>query len=148
MSNMNFTCDVCGREISGCNIVNGMKFCAKCYQETFGETYKKIADLEAKLAEKDKEIEKYRNANMIVLCGRSQGKKHLMEIKIKEIQNQKAIEQLEKVRETINDKYQYLSKLEQQGELTYYGEGAKSLCYLLLKQIEQQINELKGNVEE
>ena len=63
-------------------------------------------------------------------------------------QNQKAIEQLEKVRETINDKYQYLSKLEQQGELTYYGEGAKSLCYLLLKQIEQQINELKGNVEE
>ena len=32
-----FTCDSCGREINGCNIVNGMKFCAKCYQETFGK---------------------------------------------------------------------------------------------------------------
>ena len=57
MSSMNFTCDVCGREVFSCTFVNGMKFCAKCYQETFGETDKdrKIADLEAKLAEKEKE---------------------------------------------------------------------------------------------
>ena len=60
MSSMNFTCDVCGREVFSCTFVNGMKFCAKCYQETFGETDKnrKIADLEAKLAEKDEEIKK------------------------------------------------------------------------------------------
>ena len=32
-----FTCDVCGRELNGCSIVNGMKFCTKCYQETFGK---------------------------------------------------------------------------------------------------------------
>ena len=58
MSSMNFTCDVCGREVFSCTFINGMKFCAKCYQETFGETDKdrKIADLEAKLAEKEKEI--------------------------------------------------------------------------------------------
>ena len=57
MSNMNFNCDVCGREVFSCTFVNGMKFCAKCYQETFGETDKdrKIADLEAKLAESEKE---------------------------------------------------------------------------------------------
>ena len=57
MSNINLTCDVCGREVFGCTFVNGMKFCAKCYQETFGETDKdrKIADLEAKLAEKEKD---------------------------------------------------------------------------------------------
>ena len=56
MSSMNFTCDVCGREVFSCTFVNGMKFCAKCYQETFGETDKdrKIADLEAKLAECEK----------------------------------------------------------------------------------------------
>ena len=56
MSSMNFTCDVCGREVFSCTFVNGMKFCAKCYQETFGETDKdrKIADLEAKLAESEK----------------------------------------------------------------------------------------------
>ena len=53
MSYFNMVCDSCGREVYGCNIVNGMKFCAKCYQETFGETDKdkQIADLEAKLAE-------------------------------------------------------------------------------------------------
>ena len=56
MSSMNFTCDVCGREVFSCTFVNGMKFCAKCYQETFGETDedRKIADLEAKLAESEK----------------------------------------------------------------------------------------------
>lgn len=56
MSSMNFTCDSCGREVFGCTFVNGMKFCARCYQETFGETDKdrKIADLEAKLAESEK----------------------------------------------------------------------------------------------
>ena len=33
---LGFTCDVCGREVQGITFVNGMKFCAKCYQETFG----------------------------------------------------------------------------------------------------------------
>ena len=58
MSNINFNCDVCGREVQGSTFVNGMKFCAKCYQETFGEIDKdrKIADLEAKLAEKEERI--------------------------------------------------------------------------------------------
>ena len=36
MSNINLTRDVCAREVFGCTFVNGMKFCAKCYQETFG----------------------------------------------------------------------------------------------------------------
>ena len=62
---MNFTCDVCGREVFSCTFVNGMKFCAKCYQETFGETDKdrKIADLETKLAECEKLKESYRLQN-------------------------------------------------------------------------------------
>lgn len=37
MSNIGFTCDVCGRTVQGITYVNGMKFCAKCYQETFGK---------------------------------------------------------------------------------------------------------------
>lgn len=69
MSNFNMLCDSCGREVYGCNIVNGMKFCAKCYQETFGnntskfvdllntEMYElKISNLEHKLNEKDQRI--------------------------------------------------------------------------------------------
>ena len=35
--NIGFTCDSCGRETNGITYVNGMKFCAKCYQETFGK---------------------------------------------------------------------------------------------------------------
>ena len=36
MEYFNFKCDVCGREVGGVTHVNGMNFCAKCYQETFG----------------------------------------------------------------------------------------------------------------
>ena len=32
-----FTCDVCGRKVNGCHYINGMSFCEKCYQETFGK---------------------------------------------------------------------------------------------------------------
>lgn len=55
MSYFNMVCDSCGREVYGCNIVNGMKFCAKCYQETFGETDKdkQIAELQKQLEEKE-----------------------------------------------------------------------------------------------
>lgn len=67
MSSMNFTCDVCGREVFSCTFVNGMKFCAKCYQEIFGnknmtenlnnmyEAYLKI------LNEKDQQITNLQN---------------------------------------------------------------------------------------
>ena len=73
MSYFNMVCDSCGREVYGCNIVNGMKFCAKCYQETFGNQQNKessellvnslaekdqqIAELQKQLEEKEKEIE-------------------------------------------------------------------------------------------
>ena len=64
MSYFNMVCDSCGREVYGCNIVNGMKFCAKCYQETFGETDKdrKIAELQKQLESQPAEIvEKIKN---------------------------------------------------------------------------------------
>lgn len=63
MSYFNMVCDSCGREVYGCNIVNGMKFCAKCYQETFGETDKdkQIAELKKQLEEKEKIIQMQQN---------------------------------------------------------------------------------------
>ena len=53
-----FTCDVCGRKVNGCHYINGMKFCAKCYQETFGKDNQQneIQQLKQQLEEKDKEI--------------------------------------------------------------------------------------------
>ena len=92
MSSMNFTCDVCGREVFSCTFVNGMKFCAKCYQETFGETDKdrKIADLEAKLAESEKQIKDAREAgNMAVDSWCKNRRKY--EAQIAEMQNKSFI---------------------------------------------------------
>lgn len=82
MSYFNMVCDSCGRGVQGITWVNGMKFCAKCYQETFGnqqkyidmlnkessellvnslaEKDKKIAELQKQLKEKEKKIEKLR----------------------------------------------------------------------------------------
>ena len=44
MSYIGLTCDVCGRTVQGITWVNGMKFCAKCHQETCGDVkdYKHI----------------------------------------------------------------------------------------------------------
>ena len=53
-----FTCDVCGRKVNGCHYINGMSFCEKCYQETFGKDNQQneIQQLKQQLEEKDKEI--------------------------------------------------------------------------------------------
>lgn len=59
MCNIGMTCDVCGRTVQGCTFVNGMKFCAKCYQETFGEkvnqcnhcSFKSVNDMSAEKIE-------------------------------------------------------------------------------------------------
>ena len=58
-----FICDVCGRELNGCSIVNGMKFCAKCYQETFckDNQQNEIQQLKQQLEEKDKEIDRLKD---------------------------------------------------------------------------------------
>ena len=105
-----------------CSLLNKQDKCIKELEE-------ENKQLKQQLAEKDAELEKYRNANIIVVGGRSQGKKHLMEIKIKELQNQKAIEQLEKVKEFVNE---------------IYGEYRASITTNF---IDNQIKELKGKVE-
>ena len=54
-----FTCDVCGRKVNGCHYINGMKFCAKCYQETFGKDNQQneIQQLKQQLTEKQNTID-------------------------------------------------------------------------------------------
>ena len=173
MSNMNFNCDVCGREILGCTFVNGMKFCAKCYQETFGETDKdrKIADLEAKLAESEKKAYSRGHsqrdiANEIKLNALREDvankEKRIVELKQqlaekdKEIeyqesmkilavenQNKKAIEQLEKVKELLNTDFEStISWIDPYED----GEYVNSMTYNhnnTIKIIDNQIKQLK-----
>ena len=106
-----FTCDSCGREVNGCSIVNGMKFCAKCYQETFGKDNQQneIQQLKQQLAERDKEIERLKNLfeldNEVVI---NQGKEifdlRVQVLQQKQNQTQLAIQELEKVKELVKDK--------------------------------------------
>lgn len=105
-----FTCDICGREVNGCSIVNGMKFCAKCYQETFGKDNQQneIQQLKQQLEEKDKEIERLKNLfelnNEVVI---NQGKEifdlRVQVLQQKQNQIQLALQELEKVKDYICD---------------------------------------------
>ena len=54
-----FTCDVCGRKVNGCHYINGMSFCEKCYQETFGKDNQQneMQQLKQQLAEKQNTID-------------------------------------------------------------------------------------------
>lgn len=54
---LGMTCDVCGRTVRGITYVNGMKFCAKCYQETFG------GSKDWQILDKDKTIEELKQEN-------------------------------------------------------------------------------------
>ena len=62
MSNFYFRCDNCGRETYGITFINGMKFCAKCYQETFGKDnqQEEIKQLIQQLKEIKDEIDLYK----------------------------------------------------------------------------------------
>ncbi len=65
---MSFICDVCGREVNGITIVNGMNFCAKCYQETFAyENADKLLEENNRLKTELAEL-KQENARLGNLC--------------------------------------------------------------------------------
>ena len=99
-------------------------------------------ELQKQLTKKEKEIEKYRDANIIVVGGRSQGKKHLMEIKIKELQNQKALEQLEKVKDIILNERKITSF-----NFDIFNKGKDTALFWLNEQIDNQIEELKKEMK-
>ena len=59
MNNIYFMCENCGIETNGITFVNGMKFCAKCYHQIFGKDNQQteITQLKQQLAEKQKTID-------------------------------------------------------------------------------------------
>lgn len=145
MSNMNFNCDVCGREVYGCTFVNGMKFCAKCYQETFGETDKdrKIADLQSQLAEREKDIEDMKHFKITIGTMENNQVDISSTTYIDQDKISFAIEQLEKVKELLNTDFESIISWIDPYE---YGECLNSMTYNhknTIEIIDNQINELK-----
>ena len=99
MSYFNIVCDSCGRGVQGITWVNGMKFCAKCYQETFGaskdwilldkdktiaEQQKRIAELEEQLVNSIKPKFKPHN-DLFVIVWKSSGEYEIEQYYIDEI---------------------------------------------------------------
>ena len=152
-----FTCDVCGRKVNGCHYINGMSFCEKCYQETFGkdnqqnemqqlkqqlaekqntideinkEFLQAVHDWKALCAEKDKEIEMLNTIkNNAIECA------DLFKVALSVRQKDLAIQELEK---TLNFIENVFDKALKNCSLNngYYDQ--------ILDFIDQQIKELKG----
>lgn len=102
-----FVCDLCGRKVNGCYIVNGMKFCAKCYQETFGKynQQNEIQQLKQQLEEKEKEIE---DMDKDLVFNANEIKRLIQEKKqLKQNQTQLAIQELEKVKILLQNAVNY-----------------------------------------
>lgn len=159
-----FTCDVCGRKVNGCHYINGMKFCAKCYQETFGKDNQQneiqqlkqqleekdnyhlryelagadetITNLKKQIEEKDKEIEKLKTKQKPIVMHSKENYYFLEEenIKLHFAQKQLAIQELEKVKSSLFSK-----------AIQITGTGVDCVrLYEINKIINQQIKELKG----
>lgn len=169
MSNIYFMCENCGIETNGITLVNGMKFCAKCYHQIFGKDNQQteITQLKQQLAEKEKEI----NSLIVDYEKRISQEQELMsnmEHRLTEKQNeideinkefvqathdwkalcaekdkektQLAIQELEKVKEKLDKEIIIISN---------FDEMKKQLKYLveILVYIQQRIKELKGEKE-
>ena len=142
-----FTCDVCGRKVNGCHYINGMSFCEKCYQETFGKDNQQneIQQLKQQLEEKDKEIEKLKQQNTLLENENGKLAKELIVKNYKKAQKevsfgiQLAIQELEKAKDTIK----HFCNIHND---EYYGvkSQVKGIEQDVCDQINQQIKELKG----
>lgn len=127
-----FTCDVCGRKVNGCHYINGMSFCEKCYQETFGKDNQQneIQQIKQQLVEKDKEIESIKQQLEETNAGYDftyeQSSQAIKELKQNQIQL--AIQELEKVKILLQNAVNY-------DGYTFVG---------IYNAVNNQIKELKG----
>lgn len=171
-----FTCDVCGRKVNGCSIVNGMKFCAKCYQETFGKDNQQneiqqlkqqlaekqntideinkdfvqaVHDWKALCAEKDLEIESLKQQLEETNAGYDFTYEQSTETikELKQNQTQLAIQELEKVKASADKWFESWENSKYEGNI--YDKLDVSNAYLQMScEIDQQIKELKGDKDE
>lgn len=172
--NIGFTCDSCGRETYGITYVNGMKFCAKCYQETFGkdnqqteitqlkqqltekqntideinkEFVQAVHDWKTLCAEKDKEIERLKNLfelNNEVVI--NQGKE-MFDLRVQVLQQKQNQTQLA-IQELEKVKNYFIEECEDGDGIKTEDRVIKKDIYEVADFIENQIKELKGNNDE
>lgn len=86
----------------------------------------KIKELKKQLAEKDKRIKELKGKHTVIIPARMNGKTRLCRYNLLKIQNEQAIEELEKLRETLPEKNDPIYPI------------------TILKQIDKQLYELRG----
>lgn len=67
-----------------------------------------------------------------------------LEDKLAEMQNEKAIRELEKVKNFLLEKIEEKQSYFDSGNYNDFADGVKTICELMLISIDNQINELKG----
>ena len=141
-----FTCDICGRKVNGCHYINGMSFCEKCYQETFGKDNQQneIQQLKQQLEEKDKEIERLKVFEKAYYFNQTQVSQESMDLLLQNAyqvhnETQLAINELEKAKDLIK----HFCKIHSD---EYYGVKAqvKGIEQDVCESIDYQIKVLKG----
>lgn len=150
--NGDYWCDSCGRRVKGITIVNGMDFCAKCYQETFGETEKdrKIADLQSQLAEKDKDIKILKYFKLTIGTDKNNEIDVSKSIYIDQDKISFAIAELEKVKNIIKSKVESIDRRLERLKIKIVSESTSRQLDTyeeIVKEIDNQIASLKKGVE-
>ena len=111
--------------------------------DLLNEQDQKIKDLEAKLSEKDKllrqKIGKMKSTDFIRMC-----KECGFMVQAKEIDNQTAIRELEKVKGFLLEKIAEKQSCFDSGNYNDFADGVKTICELMLISIDNQIKSLKG----
>lgn len=152
-------CIICGKEVNktyGNSNLMGV-YCRSCATENhytneqlIEYSQQKIADLEAKLAEKEKEIEKLIEElddknfcrDFVDLYTENRLKTQLLNENWKD-KISFTVEQLEKVKDIILNERKITSF-----NFDIFNKGKDTALFWLNEQIDNQINELKGNVED
>ena len=115
--------------------------------DLLNEQDQKIKDLEAKLSEKDKllrqKIGKMKSTDFIRMC-----KECGFMVQAKEIDNQTAIRELEKVKGFLLEKIAEKQSCFDSGNYNDFADGVKTICELMLISIDNQIKELRGEENE
>lgn len=146
-----FTCDVCGRKVNGCHYINGMSFCEKCYQETFGKDNQQneMQQLKQQLAEKQNTIDEI-NKEFVqsihdwkALCAEKDKEISKLQASCQQVKTQLAIQELEKAKASADKWFESWETSKYEGNI--YDKLDVSNAYLQMScEIDQQIKELKG----
>lgn len=147
MSNIKLNCCICGKELGLGNRVSSdgvlwrCEDCARKQREEYDNKGKTIADLEAKLADKDEKIKKLKSENHALMSDNAYQEADIFELNsFKEYyKNNKilfCIEKLKEVKKLFEEKYTY--DVEESDFAVIYEDDVEEIIDNQIKQLKEQ----------